>query len=175
MSDGGIKKNIMYIPSEDFYIFCYLIFIILKKLDCKGDSYFKDYKKLGFLIGVVRDEEVLYILENSKRDKNNPVDKETLFNSFTEGLLKKNEVLKLLFALEKRGYVKLQRRNNSTEIDVSLLEENIPSGFFSKDVFASEFNNISILMKVVKRLKALTLDTMLSKLYVENGVKVWAI
>lgn len=175
MSDHDAKKRIMYIPSEDFYIFCYLIFIILKKLGCNEGSYFKDYKKLAFLIGVVRDEKVLYILENSKKDKNNPIDKEILFNNFAEGLLKKNEVLKLLFALEKRGYVELKRRDNSMEIDVSLIEKNIPSDFFSKDIFESEFKNISILKKTIRQLKILTLDSMLKKLYVENGVKVWAV
>jgi hypothetical protein len=77
-----------------------------------------------------------------------------------------------LFVLEKRGYVSLNR-GKAQEIDVTLTKDNLPNNFLSSNVFESESKNIKDVSKKVGRLASLTLDTMLNKIYVENGVRTW--
>jgi hypothetical protein len=77
-----------------------------------------------------------------------------------------------LFVLEKRGYVTLNR-GKAQEIDVSLTKDNLPNDFLNSNVFESESKNIIKISKKVGRLASLTLDTMLGKIYVENGVRTW--
>ena len=86
--------------------------------------------------------------------------------------ISRSEILKLLFALEKKGYVSLNK-GKAQEIDVSLKKENLPDEFLDNSVFEMESKNISDVSKKVRRLAALTLDTMLGKIYVENGVRTW--
>ena len=62
---------------------------------------------------------------------------------------------------------------STQEIDVSLTKDNLPNDFLNSNVFESESKNIIKISKKVGRLASLTLDTMLGKIYVENGVRTW--
>jgi hypothetical protein len=82
-------------------------------------------------------------------------------------------VLKLLFTLEKKNYIFLQKGGSQSEIDVSLNERSIPNNFFNKKLFAQEYNNIRIFCNNVSRLSVLRLDTMLNRVYEQNGIMTW--
>lgn len=168
------KKQVMYSSGEDFYLLCYSILILLDVLECTGESLFKDYRKLPFLIKAISSDKVVYILQHLKGGSLNPVDRNFLFDSYSDGLMKRSEVLKLLFTLEKKGYVTLHRGDKLQVINVSLNKSAVPEGIFDKSRFSSEYKNSRSLKASVKRLKVLTLDTMLEKMYGNNGVKVWA-
>lgn len=182
----------MFLTGEDFYYFTYSILLLLKVLGCENGRVFKDYRKLPFLMEFLSDENLLYILESyssemkdkSRQDQENnetkkrPInrlDKEYLFKSYSTGMAKRSEVLKLLFTLEKSEYILLEKAGLQTGVDVSLTTEKIPEGFFDKEIFAKEFANALRLKKVVKRLTSLSLETMLEKIYNDNGVKTWAL
>lgn len=183
----------MYLAGEDFYYFTYSIFLTLDLLECKNGRYFKDYRKLPFLIEFISDDNLLYILEssfdreiaNDLRDNQtssirtrkhlNRLDKEYMFRSYTMGIARRSEILKLLFTLEKSGYVVLEKGDLQSTVNVSLVKENIPHGFFDQTLFAKEYKNAKRLRSLVKRLSFLTLDTMLAKIYEERGVKTWAL
>ncbi len=172
MSDKSAKKRLMYLSGDDFYLYCYSILIILNVLGCVNGKYFRDYRKLAFLTDIINDSKVVYIILHSSGLKLNPKDFECLLDSYSSGLMRRSEILKLLFALEKKGYVSLNR-GKAQEIDVSLNKENLPDEFLDNPVFEMESRNISDISKKVRRLAALTLDTMLGKIYVENGVRTW--
>lgn len=173
MSDVSTKKRLMYLSGEDFYLYCYSVFVILDSLGCRNGRYFRDYRKLAFLTDIVGDDKIVYVVSHSSGEKLNPKDYECLLDSYSNGLTLRSEMLKLLFVLEKRGYVSLNR-GKAQEIDVTLTKNNLPSGFLNSNVFESETKNIKDVSKKVGRLASLTLDTMLNKIYVENGVRTWA-
>jgi hypothetical protein len=167
MSNISAKKRLMYISSEDFYLYCYSVFVILDFLGCRDGKYFRDYRKLAFLTDIISDDKTVYVVSHSSGKKLNPKDYERLLDSYSSGLARRSEILKLLFVLEKRGYVNLNR-GKVPEIDVTLAKENLPSDFLSNKVFDSESKNIKDISKKVVRLASLTLDTMLNKIYAEK-------
>ena len=172
MSEISKKKRLMYLSGEDFYLYCYSIFVILDSLGCSKGKYFRDYRKLAFLTDIISDDKTVYVVSHSSGGKLNPKDYECLLDSYSNGLTRRSEILKLLFVLEKRGYVSLNR-GKAQEIDVTVNKEGLPDEFLSSNVFDSETKNIKDVSKKAGRLASLTLETMLSKIYVVNGVRTW--
>ncbi|MBP1317120.1 hypothetical protein [Herbaspirillum sp. 1130] len=182
------KKSLMYVSGDDFYFFTYSIFIALDVLGCVSGTFFKDYRKLPFLIEFVRDENLLYILEQTTKIAGpssatpgvrqlNPIDRDYLFRSYSNGIARRSEILKLLFTLEKSGYVELSKGDRGIQamVDVSLSKERLPSTFLDKKMFAKEYANMRRLKSHVKRLSVLTHDSLLERLYENQGVKTWAL
>ena len=175
MNSESTKKKLMYLSGEDFYFFCYSIFIILDSLQCVNGSIFKDYRKLAFLINIINDEKLIYIISKVGDAQLNPVDIEHLFSSYSSALIKRGEILKLLFTLENRGYLTLEKGTEDTVIDLSLNKEILPVDFFDKEMFSAEYRNTQIIRRCIPRLKVLKLETMLTRIYEKNGVKTWAL
>ena len=146
--------------------------VILDSLGCRDGKYFRDYRKLAFLTDIISDDKTVYVVSHFLGKKLNPKDYECLLDSYSNGLTRRSEILKLLFVLEKRGYVTLNR-GKAQEIDVTLNKGNLPNDFLGNKVFNSECKNIENVSKKVGRLASLTLSTMLNKIYVENGVRTW--
>lgn len=177
------KKSLMYVSGDDFYFFTYSIFIILDVLNCSGDKFFKDYRKLPFLLEFVRDENLLYIIEQTTSEDDNgfkhinPLDREYLFRSYTNGVARRSEILKLLFTLEKSEYVVLSKgeRGIQSMVDVSLSREKLPLGMLDRKIFEQEYQNMKRLKSYVARLSILTQEKLLERLYVNQGVKTWAL
>ncbi|ESQ97746.1 hypothetical protein F753_19385 [Stutzerimonas chloritidismutans AW-1] len=170
----AVKKRIMFASVDDFYFLTYAILIALDALGCRKDRYLKDYRKLGFLIEFTTDERLLSILEYPTQKALNRVDREHLFKSYTSGLGRRSEVLKILFRLEKSGLVILRKGDAHSLVDVSLSSD-VPDGFFDKAIFTQEYSNASRLSVAVKQLTRLTLSTALSKIYQVRGIKMWDI
>jgi len=175
MKNKDVKKSLMYLSGEDFYVFCYAVLIVLDYLNCKDGRYFKDYRKLAFLIEFIKDEKLNYIITNTHDKSLNTIDREYLFSSYSAGLGRRSEILKLLFTLEKKNYVVLDKGNTRRLVDVSLNKEAVPIEFFNKEIFSQEYHNIDVFTKCVKKLSELKLDTMLDRIYVRNGISTWAI
>lgn len=174
MTDNVAKKRMMYLSGEDFYLFCYSMFVVLDVLGCHSGRVFRDYRKLAFLVNILNDEKLIYILTSDQSDEVNPYDQEYLYNSYSNGLMKRSEILKLIFTLEKKGFVTLTRGKKNQEINVSLEKGNIPVAFFDKNVFSSEYDHVKKIKKSVPKLNTLTLETMLNKIYTDKGIKTWA-
>ena len=141
MSDISAKKRIMYLSGEDFYLYCYSILVILDSLGCYEDKYFRDYRKLSFLIEIINNNKIVYVITNASGEKLNPRDHECLLDSYSGGLTRRSEILKLLFVLEKKGFVVL-KRGRDQEIDIALRNNGLPVNFLTKSVFETEYNNI---------------------------------
>jgi len=80
---------------------------------------------LAFLTDIISDEKTVYVVFHSSGEELNPKDHERLLDSYSNGLTRRSEILKLLFVLEKRGYVSLNR-GRAQEINVTLAKENLP-------------------------------------------------
>jgi hypothetical protein len=171
MNELADKKRLMYVTADDYYLLCYSLFIMLDTLTCVNGKYFSDHRKLGFLLNIISNDHLINNLNN-----NSPIDnRDHFFSAYSKGLLKKNDVTKILFSLEKKGFLHIRRGKTVSSLDVSLDKKNIPSSFFDENLFSAEYKNTQILKKLISRLSSLKLETMLERLYGDNGVKVWAI
>ncbi|MDF3845118.1 hypothetical protein P3W55_25700 [Pseudomonas citronellolis] len=169
----AVKKNLMFVSSDDFYLLIYSIIIILDCLGCAKGKVFKDYRKLPFIIELIINNRNILILEASETLHKS--DKDFLFHSYTNGLAKRSETLKILFTLEKKGYVTLLQGDIEKLINITLNKENLPQGFLSKEVFKNEYMNCEKFKKTIQRSTAITLDTFLSKVYRDRGIKIWEV
>ncbi|MFJ4546314.1 hypothetical protein ACIP1X_22300 [Pseudomonas sp. NPDC088885] len=169
------KKNLMFISTDDFYLLTYSIIIILDCLGCTKGKEFKDYRKLPFIVELINNKRNILTLEATPIEKLHKKDKDFLFQSYTNGLAKRSETLKILFTLEKKGYVSLQQGSIETLVNITLNKDNLPKDFLSKKVFDSEYQNCQKFKTIIQRSTALTLDTFLSKIYRDRGVKIWEI
>jgi len=161
---------------EDFYFFTYNVLLILKELNCTDGRLFKDYRKLPFMVDVISDRHLLDILfRNDFGEVKSPVDRKHLVGSYTNCKIKTSEYLKLLFSLEKQGYVTLSSSKRSSQIDVTLNKGAISKEFFKAEVFNQEKEKLSALKSEVKRMSSMNFETLISKIYMTDGVTRWAL
>jgi len=172
------KKRLMYIQDEDLYYYTYIIFIILDFFKCYDEkSSFKDYRRLAYLIDFVADKSNLECMIIGRINSQSQQINQLLLRLYSKAVLKENEILKLLLALEKNGYVDINVKNNKmTEANISvfIIKRNIPSDFFNEKLFSSERENIALLCKNIKKLSILTRKTLIESLY-GNEEQKWLI
>jgi len=169
------KKKLMFISSDDFYLLTYAIIIILDGLGCTQGRIFKDYRKISFIIELITNNRNMLILESSTTERLHKGDKDFLFHSYTNGLAKRSETLKILFTLEKKGYVSLHKGDTEALVNITLNKEKLPPNFLSKEIFKSEYMNCERFKKAIQRSTVITLDTFLSKIYRDRGIKIWEV
>lgn len=175
MYNREVKKSLMYLSGEDFYLYSYALLVILDSLSCTNGKLFKDYRKLAFMIEFVKDERLVQIIQQTVNGKLNPIDKEYLFSSYSVGLSRRSEILKLLFTLEKRKLVILNKGNAPSIINVTLNKNEIPDDFFDKKLFLHEYSNVKKFCSQIQRLSTLKLETFLEKVYKNNGITTWVL
>lgn len=176
MMQTETNRRINYISVEDFYFISYSILLVLHHL-CGKSHKIKDHRKLAYLIQLLGDERLLGILERSQGEVKtiqNPFDRELLFSSYTQAELHKRETYKILFSLEKRNIVRLERTETAEVLDVTLLYNKIPKNYFDYFPFKSDATNAVRIKKLFPRLTSLTFETFIERLYRERGVKAWA-
>ncbi|CAI8764848.1 hypothetical protein [Pseudomonas zeae] len=171
----AVKKNLMFISSDDFYLLTYATVIILDSFGCTKGRVFKDYRKIPFIIELIINNRNILILESSTTEKLHKGDKDFLFHSYSNGLAKRSETLKILFTLEKKGYVSLHKGDTGALINITLNKEKLPPNFLSKDIFKNEYMNCEKVKRTIQRSTAITLDTFLSKTYRDRGIKIWEV
>lgn len=174
----SIKKKIMFVKDEDFYFITYNILILLHVLNCfeQKKRVFKDCRKLAFLVEFVSNNNLVDIVEryDLQSRKVNRIDHKILTNAYTNGLIRKNIIPRLLFTLEKYEIVYLSTSERDKSINISLNDEKLKN-FFNKELFAYEFKNASKLQRTISKLSILKLDTLLGKLFTDKGVRTWDI
>lgn len=165
----------MYLSGDDFYLFCYSILILLQTLKCVDEKFFKDYRKLVFLIEFVINKKLARIINYSEDKILSSYDKNILFESYTRGLSRRSAILKLLFSMEKRSIINLKKNSKQQSIDVSLNKKNIEEFINNKNMFKAEYSNAKQIKKSLKRLSIINLDTFLENLYEDRGLNLWKI
>ena len=170
------KKRLMYMSGEDFYFFSYNIFLILKELNCFNGRTFKDYRKLPYLVDIISDNNFLgMLMRNDFGEVRNPVDRKHLVKSYTDCQIKTSEYLKLLFSLERKGYVVLSSTKKTSQIDVELKKDFVRKEFFKADMFCEEKNNITRLKAEINRMSSINFETLIDRIYTAEREIRWAV
>lgn len=167
------KRPLFFISGEDFY---FLAYSILLTLDLLGGSArrIKDHRKISYLIQFLGDSRLVDILERTKNSKIiNAIDRDLLFSSYTTAELHKREVFKIILSLERKGFLKIFRTKNLEVLDISLVIEKTLTDFLKDTSFHEERDNAENLKKLIPRLSMLTFDSLLERLYMDRGVRVW--
>lgn len=161
----------MFSKGNDLYFIAYNLLVILYVLQCTGERKFKDYRKLAFLINFVSASDLIYII-NSDNFNKNQIDKQKLEKVYSDGLIGMNELKRLVFVLEKRGIISIEK--NKLNNDIWLNMKNIPEDFFDKEVFGYEIENTQSLKSAIKRMNTLSLSNFLDKVFSKFDVDTWA-
>jgi hypothetical protein len=171
----SVKRRLNFISGEDFYFLTYELLLIIDILTT-ANGMFRDHRKLSYLVQLAGDEKAIRILERYEdRTINNAEDREQLFVTFANGEMNKREIFKLVFALERRGILHIERSATPEVVDVQLDRSKLPADFLTNDVFQGDRARIGRIRKVVPRLSTLTMETFLQKVYGNRGVNVWAL
>lgn len=167
------KRPLFFISGEDFYFVAYSILLALEFLGGTTKSV-KDHRKIAYLIQFLGDSRLVDLLERSQeKGVANMVDRELLFSSYANAELHKREVFKILFSMERKGFLTIQRTGNVEELNITLISTDIPKGFFKSEHFVEERTNAEKLKRLLPHLSRLSFDTLLERLYRKRGVSVW--
>lgn len=98
-----------------------------------------------------------------------------MVNAYSEGLVRVKLITRLLFALEQRGIVSLEKDSSRNTISIWLNKEVIPDNFFDKNLFKEEVRNIESLRNLVHGITNLTYDTLKEKLFGNYDIHTWDI
>lgn len=171
--DNSAKKSLMFSKGDDLYFLSYNILLILQGLKCIcGKKVFRDYRKLAFLVDFVANRNLAATLTQNGRMLNE-IDRELFTRAYAEGLLRLNQIIRLLFTLEKQGIVSLTRDGEKNVIDVCLKPTDQLQSFFDKSLFQAELRNLEIIRQAVSHLNTLSLETLLIRLFEKHGIKTW--
>jgi len=168
-------RRLNHLVGEDFYFLTYSILLTLHVASPRG-GVFRDNRKLAHALQFVSDSRLLSILDRHQGSRvDNPVDRELLFAAFSNAELLKREIYKLLISLDRRGMLSAVASGVPGVINVSLNSDAIESDFLSSAIFESERRNATELRRLVPRLGVMTLETFLERVYVNRGVRAWAL
>ncbi|MCK4821752.1 hypothetical protein KA005_38655, partial [bacterium] len=158
------KKRLMFLKGEDLYYLAYNTIVLLHGLSCESQQYpFCDYSKIAFLIDFVADSRLISIVGPSKQKNTHigPIDRQLLQSTYTEGLVRRHIMSRLIFALEKKSIVTLEMKQEKGIVTVWLEMEGIPPDYFNTELYDTELENIKSIKKALPQIRTMTLDTML--------------
>ncbi|WP_218011796.1 hypothetical protein [Bacillus cereus] len=162
----------MFNKDGDFYFIAYNAILILHHLNCyKGKSNFYDYRKLIYILPFIADRSLLKSVTENKRIRQEQI--RVLEDIYINSRLREPILKSILFTLEKKGYLELEKNTSRKCIDVKLKKNSIPKEYLNSELFKMESENIREFKNSFKRLSFITIESMLDKLFKEKGVLVW--
>lgn len=162
----------MFIKGEDYYYLTYNIFVVLDAYNCYGDRKFKDYRKISHLIDIVGNRRVCVILSKKILNKFENV---LLSKSYSNALVRDKIIRRILFALEKKGYINIDRSLRGKTIDLSLNKKVEVNNLLNAELFCSEIENINNIKKYVSKINIISFDNFMTELYESRGIRTWGI
>lgn len=82
-------------------------------------------------------------------------------------------VIRLSYALEKKGYVTIIANQEDKTSDIFLNLEKLPIDFTKSELFQSEKENLKLVREAFSRVRTVSLATFLGNLFRKNGVATW--
>ncbi len=164
----------MFLQREDYYFLAYNILIILNELNCvEGKRTFRDHRKLSFIIEFTSKGSLVEILQRGQSNGSiNLSDRDRLSRSYSVGLTRMNEVLRITLFLAHNGILTATKQRDGT-FNLRLNPEKLPSGFLRSEEFAYEISNIQSFRRQTNRLSNLLARTFLERTYSDNGIMIW--
>lgn len=169
-----IKKRIMFNKEDDYYFITYNVILFLYTCNYTyEEKRLVDYRKLAYIIPFIADEHLLDMLDNGQRGFSADVDVNRLQNIYFNARLNQKTYTSIILALESKGLVSLLKNPSKSCVDIWINSVNIPKSILANDLFSSEIINVKRFSKLVKKCRILNLNTMMEKIFRDNGVMIW--
>ena len=166
----------MFLKGEDLYFLSYNTLVLLHGLGCLNSGRpFLDCSKIAFLIDFVANTRLARIMGsmNKKDIRVQPPLVHHLQSAYTDGLVRRHIVSRLIFALEKRKVLSVEIAKGTGLVNSWLESEIFSSDFFNTDLYEVEFENLALIRKALPHLRTMTSGTMLQRMFGDNGVTIW--
>lgn len=165
------RKRINYLIAEDFYLATLVSMVILTELKVTKNKPFNDYTKIAYLIEFVLNSKLIQILESDERP--NSSEKDLLLEAFGRGEVRLSYLSKIGLAMEKKGYLGIGINTKKETVDWFLQTENVPTGFYDKDLFSSEIENAQRLIKRFPRIRTVSSENIKDNLFKKYEIIKW--
>lgn len=164
----------MFNKDSDYYFVAYNSILILDILNCyENKSTFYDYRKLIYILPFIANANLANL--SVKNGKRNERELKILEDIYIKAKLREPILKSILFTLEKKGYLQLQKDNKRKCITIQLIKNAIPREYLDSELFELERENIISLKKYYQRLSFIGLESLIEKLFKEKGVIIWDI
>lgn len=168
------KKRIMFILGEDYYFITYSILIMLKYFKAIDSKHtFKDIRKINLVLDLISNNEALYILERAIKFKFNCKDLPILENCYSNYLKRTPIFNRIIYILNHHKYITIHK--NGLIDDVNINVDVIDKEFFDNELFKDEIDNIKILKSLFKQINRMKYNSLLDRIFTNNGVLTWGI
>lgn len=134
----NVKKRLMFSKDDDYYFIAYNSLVFLHATGCTDETAaFKDYTKLAYLIPLIADSTLLDSLVSCKEQHRIPsnYEKMQMQDLYLQAHLRRKLLASIVFALESKNYIFLQKGTRKGSIDIWLNESNISSSYFDSKWF----------------------------------------
>lgn len=162
----------MFHKDSDYYFVAYNSILILDILNCyEGESTFYDYRKLIYILPFIANDNLTRL--STKNKKGNERELKLLEDIYINGKLRESILKSILFTLEKKGYLKLEKDNKRKCITVQLIKNTLSREYLDSELFQLERENIMRFKRYYQRLSFIGLESLIEKLFKEKGVIIW--
>jgi len=168
------KKRMMFVLDDDYYFITIKLLIVLIQLDCYKKQ-FVDYKKLAFIIAFMKENKDLYLFNKSISEYNNLdiLEKERLVNIYYRGNMDQPIIKRILFFLQKKELIKLQKNPKYGSVDVSLIKNKNAYEILSSVEMVNDIEKIQCILKSFNRVKTIKYDTFIERIFGSSEVSKW--
>lgn len=173
-----VKKRLMYIAGEDFYLYTYCILNTLTVLDCYSeDSMFCDHRKLPFYIYFSSNTYVsdVYSRYKNREDAINHSDRKLLVDCYYNSIGKDRVIYRLLKVLEDKDFVKLKKQDDKNIFDVYISNKTTVDDFIGNEIFNQERENIAKVSNYYRNGRKVKFETAVQNLFFKFKVGNWLV
>jgi len=163
------KKRMMFVLDEDYYFVTIKILSVLKGLDC-CDKKLVDYRKLAVIIEFIKEEKNMMLLKKILNSGQLDLfESERLLSIYCKSNVENALVKRVLFFLEKKGLVSMEKNNKFNCVDVGLNYNGKLEEIFTSDFIVNDFKKMKVFWEI-QRIKTLKYETFIGKIFGDSEV-----
>lgn len=168
------KKRMMFVLDEDYYFVTIKVLIILKAIGGYKNKLI-DYRKLSFIIEFIKDDRSMELYKKGieKINELTIIERELLINIYYSGNVNQAFIKRVLFFLEKKELITLEKNIKFNCIDVLLLKNKRLEETLSSEIFYKDIERISKMCTVFNRIRTIKYDTFVEKIFGNSEVSKW--
>lgn len=168
------KKRMMFNIDDDYYYITIKLIIILIQLDCFKNK-FSDYRKLAYIILFIKSNESIKLFNKSVEDYDNLsiFEREQLISIYYKGCMYQPIIKRVLFFLEKKEIITLEKNNKFTCVDVKITRDKNIRNIFLSGEFDDDIEKVNILYKQFNRIRSVKYDTFIEQVFGDSEVSKW--
>lgn len=168
------KKRMMFVLDEDYYFITIKLLIILKGLNCYKSN-FVDHRKLAFIIGFIKEDKNIDLYRKSIciSGELTLFDRERLISMYCSGNIDQPIVKKVLFFLEEKGLIHLEKNIKFNCINVRLVKNKELEEVLSSENYQDDMKNVKEIHSGFTRVRSIKYESFIEKVFGDSEVAKW--